>query len=899
METKRDYAEAYAELGWYIFPVWWVEDNGACACGAPGCDDPDKHPIGKHPIAAAVPNGCWDASKDIKRIAHWWRRYPKANIGLHCGPSGILALDLDKYKEIYQPQAVDALLDKADEQTVTNLTPSPGVHLLYANEKRYGNHRNLLPPGIDVRSWGAYINLPPSNHVARVDYQWELEFSPFDIKPAPIPAKLAGLLDAMDMKAKAGRAKAQDRALAMTPDLELVAEALSYIPNWSLSDKEGGLEYREWLSILMAVHSAYPGEDGIAVIKAWSDGYEGEVEAKFASFHGGDITLGTLQHIAASYGWQGSFTERLDGFSPIHTRINLEKNTVEVPRKHITWPYALYNGRLCFLRENKDGDTVDSPIADFTATITGEITTEHSDKIFIISGKGIRGGEFAVEVPALDFGNSGRLRAHLDSVSPKDGIYHKMGDHLGPAIKRLTTDVTMTRRYNRTGWANGRFLIPGREPEGVEIKLDPKAEAYRLEGSGDLQKGLAALGAAMDGVGLYGTIMAAHVLLPPLSGLAGWDNERYGLFVRGITGSMKTTSSQLMMSVWGARFAKEQLFEKAGKHGATGAGIIGRAAEIAGLPFMIDNFKPNTTGGESVTALIHALMEGYTKSRQNRAGLNARSVPILCWPLLTGEDVPSGDTAALARLLIVELESKGGKVPPSIARAQALSQHLPAVGAAWLDALETNGDAIAAKARTAFEEARKTFAEHIRKHSPKAENILRSATNFALNYAGLVALCEVPAFAPFFEPYLEIHMETLKDLAADIATHTQDQLEASRYLSILSELVATERVHIRRVDPVIEATQDNTIGWYGKDGICLYPDLTRNAIESIDRNALNGMSNNALYKQLENLGALTGKAHTVPQYDPSSRKSARVLVLTYTALGMDEADAIIQELGLA
>jgi hypothetical protein len=80
------------------------------------------------------------------------------------------------------------------------------------------------------------------------------------------------------------------------PDIEQVREALRFIPPI--------LDYDTWVSILMAVHSAFPGADGVALIEEWSPGTPGEVERKFASFTQHTVTLGTLFHIAKQHGYR-------------------------------------------------------------------------------------------------------------------------------------------------------------------------------------------------------------------------------------------------------------------------------------------------------------------------------------------------------------------------------------------------------------------------------------------------------------------------------------------------------------------------------------------------------------------------------------------------------------------
>ncbi|MGI8914862.1 MAG: PriCT-2 domain-containing protein, partial [Chloroflexota bacterium] len=72
--------------------------------------------------------------------------------------------------------------------------------------------------------------------------------------------------------------------------------------------------YDEWLRCLMAVHSLYPGADGVALIEQWSPGTDGEVAEKFAGFKRGDgVGIGTLVEIAKQYGWQPTGASKTTG----------------------------------------------------------------------------------------------------------------------------------------------------------------------------------------------------------------------------------------------------------------------------------------------------------------------------------------------------------------------------------------------------------------------------------------------------------------------------------------------------------------------------------------------------------------------------------------------------------
>jgi len=160
----------YAKHGWTIFPL---------------------RPKTKEPFGG---QGVYCASSDSDTVSGWWKRYPLANIGLHCGGSNFLALDLDEYKDTF---GGDGFLGRDDEETVTNLTGGGGTHLLYALPEgtRYGNAKGNLPPGIDIRGWGGYIVLPPSVHPSGKPYQWESGYGPHEIEALPLPDRLRQILD--------------------------------------------------------------------------------------------------------------------------------------------------------------------------------------------------------------------------------------------------------------------------------------------------------------------------------------------------------------------------------------------------------------------------------------------------------------------------------------------------------------------------------------------------------------------------------------------------------------------------------------------------------------------------------------------------------------------------------
>lgn len=80
-----------------------------------------------------------------------------------------------------------------------------------------------------------------------------------------------------------------------------IADALKAIPPW-------GIDYDEWLAVLMALHSEL-GDGGLTLAEAWADGQPGEVERKWRGFRSvgnasGRVGIGTLFALAKAHGWE-------------------------------------------------------------------------------------------------------------------------------------------------------------------------------------------------------------------------------------------------------------------------------------------------------------------------------------------------------------------------------------------------------------------------------------------------------------------------------------------------------------------------------------------------------------------------------------------------------------------
>jgi putative DNA primase/helicase len=182
-------ARAYAEgLGFAVFPV------------GPDCRTPYK-------VKGAYEHGCHDATKDPDEIARRWGRHPLANIALACGPvSGVFALDIDAKGDVDGFASLARLEARFSPlpRTWRSLTPSGGEHRFFRQPDGRvlrnlvglklddGNGGFERYPGLDIRSAGGSVALPPSAK-PHGPYAWA--DAPSQIALADAPAWLLSVID--------------------------------------------------------------------------------------------------------------------------------------------------------------------------------------------------------------------------------------------------------------------------------------------------------------------------------------------------------------------------------------------------------------------------------------------------------------------------------------------------------------------------------------------------------------------------------------------------------------------------------------------------------------------------------------------------------------------------------
>ncbi len=826
---------------------------------------------------------------DEEQLRRWARRWPGANVGIIPESSGLLVLDVDPRHG--GDSALAVLEDEYGPLPATPTVRSGGGGLHFYFRRPAGDVRNSpLAEGVDIVS---LVTAPPSIHPeTKKPYTWEV--SPDECPLADAPAWLVERVLEQERPASAAPLPvyvAKTRRAQAYFDASLADEAKKILQAGLSGPGNRNNTLRDAAFAMGRILGAGLGEEEFVRAKLNDAAHAGGLHHDTGGQHQIDSTIRGGLTAGREHPRDLSFLSVEEGATRQPSHQPAAAATPEIESKQppssagdeveltplekgvapkinpATWPYDVQDGRMVYLYSGRHGVQI-VPIADFVAHIEEEITTEEGEGIYLISGQALHNGTFTTEISAKDFSDERRLKAALDAAAgARDPVRAGMAKHLGPAIKMLTGDnLVRTHRYQRTGWTeSGRFLLPGREPAGVTIML-PRKLPYSTSSSADLDQGLDALEALLVAMTPQrGAVVIAFALQAALAHRAGWRNERYALFLAGRTGTLKTSFAQVVMSLYGAEFMRDDLLVKWGE-GATRNAIMAMATHAHDVPFIIDNFKPSTGGGNAdFVNLVHNILEGGEKDRLTRAATLKDTRPVFTWPLITGEDVPEHDPATLARILIVPFAWRSGEPNQDLTRAQLLAPHLAAVGECWLAWLEGDeGTAVAKTAGEAIREKRDEWAHYLLNQRPDIVNGLRVATNLATNQLTWWVMEQHPILGELAQRYTDAHQEGIGDVARGMARQTAEALEATRFLEGLRQLIAGRRAILlpsRDSTPNV-MEQQILIGWKDErlaGGAYILPDLARNLVERyMGPQVLGGISNNTLYAQLQALDMIAG-----------------------------------------
>jgi len=402
-------------------------------------------------------------------------------------------------------------------------------------------------------------------------------------------------------------------------------------------------------------------------------------------------------------------------------------------------------------------------------------TRAKDDTEFIFVGAGaVDRRPVKFTLPASSLAEPRKFKAALLNAF---GAKNKVGKLNFEMVQEMSLNPRLMQRVEVPCWEGSIPLIPGVDmAANVEYKLSPMTPAAVYDGNIEAAKaGLRNL----LGLHKYAPILVTAILGAPA--YARWyPNDRFGLALWGSTGSIKTSTMQAAMSVFGAGYADKASLLKNGSNSATAVGIFEVCTAAGIMPQSYDNVKTvDQKDLERYVTLVHAILEGREKQRGKKEGGLRESRLFLCTLIITGEVRPE-EASTTARIVNLTWSR------PDESMLTFIQQHIsdmPVIGYYWLRFLaETE------QMTDNFENNRKDkMGEFSAKHYV---NPGRLATNYCLLKATWDLLCRSP-FGDVVGEYTGRFEEALNQVFDEQAAMVTGETEVAKFLSGLNELIAS------------------------------------------------------------------------------------------------------------
>jgi hypothetical protein len=383
----------------------------------------------------------------------------------------------------------------------------------------------------------------------------------------------------------------------------------------------------------------------------------------------------------------------------------------------------------------------------------------------------------------------------------------------------MSLNPKLMQRVEVPTWRGNVPLLPGVDlAENVEYKLSSMTPAAVYDGDVDIAKeGLRNL----LGLHKYAPLLVAVTLGAPA--YARWyPNDRFGLGLWALTGTLKTSTMQAALSMFGIGYADKPSLLKNGARSAKDVGLAEVCSSAGILPQNYDNVKTvEQKDRERYVGLVHTTLEGREKQRGKKDGGLRESRIFLCTLIVTGEVRPE-EASTTARILNITWSRPDESM---LTLVQQNIVYMPIIGYHWLRFLSETKHM-----SENFEEARKIkMGEFSAKHYV---NPGRLATNYCLLKATWELLCK-SLFGDVFGEYTKGFEESLNQAIEEQAAMVTEETEVAKFLSGLNELIASNpRLIQSKDDHELSAGNEiigrppKSIGKWVPEGVFLLPSET-------------------------------------------------------------------------
>ncbi len=487
------------------------------------------------------------------------------------------------------------------------------------------------------------------------------------------------------------------------------------------------------------------------------------------------------------------------------------------------------------------------------------------------------GKEVSTRLPSAKSSETSEVAAAIKAVvGPKLTISANGRSHLLPAIEWLSKEKKMEEivEIARTGWIEINdeliYVTPGGTvgelPPDYRVKLPPGLEGYAVKDDGDeaftngLEGLLRGLLTAFDRTLTIPLI--AFALLPPMARFVP-EGVKFVMHAVGETGSLKTTTSRILMSLYGDFANKPPM--------ASWRSTINSLEKLGFWLLdclgMVDDYKPRIVKLWDFIDLIQRYADGNDRMRMARDTSLRRREAMRWWMLSTGEDVPQGESSALARMVSLRFKRRpeGAAYNADLDKARRLAKHFPTIMARWIAWLrdEDNHGKLPAE----YTKNMQKVAQMLQEDAPDTPNINRIASNIAMLWTAWSAFRDFVLDSAPEDSGFYIELAKFGEIAAQVAMtqarHVQEDKVTAVFLGQLWQGLDGGRFKSSRRDKSNaheQASSDTFVGWYDRNGWYLLPQ----AYDAVSKwmretGAQLGFTKRELYKMLDEEGLILTK----------------------------------------
>jgi DNA primase catalytic core len=527
----------------------------------------------------------------------------------------------------------------------------------------------------------------------------------------------------------------------------------------------------------------------------------------------------------------------------------------------------------------------------------------------------LRGGRIlTTRVPSEYSNEPGKVASYMKKVAgPLITIEAKQGPYLVTAIEMLSREGIQERiEIAHTGWittdAGLAYVTPGgvvgKLPDGYSVALPKGLERFRVNDEGDeaFQQGL-------DGIA-NGLLKAfersitypalAFALLPVAARWMG--SHKFAMHLSGETGSLKTETSKVLMSFYGDFSDAPPLTSWR----STVNSIEHLGFWLPDCLGMVDDYKPRIVKLWDFVELIQRYADRNDRLRLSRDAQLRRRQAMRWWLLSTGEDLPSGESSVLARMVNLRFPRRpqGVAYNADLGKAQRLAKFFPTVTARFAKWLMDNAGDAGFGSRILLHH--ELLAEKLQDSAPDAPNVNRISRNVAVLWTVWEVWWDFVIDQPMISQkskkqcreYAGEFLQIAISLALSMARQVVEEKPTRVFLDALQEGLDGGRFKLLLKTDSAEA-QPNTAGWFDDKGIYLLPAMYNEIARWLRESGQQiGFTKQELYRLLDEEGLLAqqgddAKTIVIQVGPPGSIKPKRVLALKPGVLAAPSVPKIV------